>query len=245
MTTIVRPPPPISTSPRSSDTAHKPTPRVSSSANSASSTAASIASVMSPPSPRPTRRERSTVSGNRLSAALPASAARRENASQSASGAPGVAMGRRILGRMPARAEGSSDAEIGAVAHPGGPLLVLGGAGTGKSRVLCDRFAHLVATGTPPGAVLSLALSSAASARARERVESVIDTPFEELWVETFHGFCARLLRDEALEAGLDPFFAPVTQADRLALLLERIDDLTLRRHEIRGNPAPLLASFL
>jgi DNA helicase-2/ATP-dependent DNA helicase PcrA len=138
-----------------------------------------------------------------------------------------------------------SEVQLKAVAHRGGPLLVLGGAGTGKTRVLCERFTHLIESGTPPGAVLSLALSTDAAVRTRERVESAIETPFEELWVETFQGFCARLLRDEALEAGLDPFFAPVTQADRLALLLERIDDLTLRRHEIRGNPAPLLASFL
>ncbi|MEA2471424.1 MAG: ATP-dependent helicase UvrD/PcrA, partial [Thermoleophilaceae bacterium] len=146
---------------------------------------------------------------------------------------------------MPPRADGLSEGQAKAVAHTGGPLLVLGGAGTGKTRVLCERFTHLVGSGTPPGAVLFLALTSAAAARTRERVEAAIETPFEELWVDTLQGFCARLLRDEALEAGLDPFFAPVTQADRLALLLERIDDLTLRRHEIRGNPAPLLASFL
>ena len=63
--------------------------------------------------------------------------------------------------------------------------------------------------------------------------------------MSTFHAFCARLLQDESLEAGVDPFLSPVTPADRLALLLERIGDLTIRRHEIRGNPAPLLASFV
>src|SRR4051812_33445749 len=245
ITTRIGPPPDISTRPRSSEIAQRPTPSCSSSANTVSSTAASIASVMSPPSPRPSFCARWAVSGERSSASLPASAARRENASQSAAGAPGVAIRRRILGRMPPRADGLSESQLEAVAHPAAPLLVLGGAGTGKSRVLCERFTHLVAAGTGPGSVLSLALSTDAAARTRERVEASIDTPFEELWVETFQGFCARLLRDEALEAGLDPFFAPVTQADRLALLLERIDDLTLRRHEIRGNPAPLLASFL
>ena len=79
----------------------------------------------------------------------------------------------------------------------------------------------------------------------RERLEAMLDAPYEELHVETFRSFCLRLLRDEALEAGVDPFLSPVTPADRLALLLERIDDLSLRHHEIRGNPAPLLASFV
>src|SRR3954469_969080 len=245
ITTRAGPPPAISTRPRSSDTAHRPTPSDSSSANTASSTAPSMASVMSPPSPRPIFSARWVVSGKRFRAARLASAARREKAGQFAWGASGVAMGRRILGPMPPRADGLSEVQLRGVAHRGGPLPILGGAGTGKSRVLCERFTQLVESGTPPGAVLSLALTPVAAARTRERVEAAIETPFEELWVETFQGFCARLLRDEALEAGLDPFFVPVTQADRLALLLERIDDLTLRRHEIRGNPAPLLASLL
>ena len=78
---------------------------------------------------------------------------------------------------MPPRADGLSESELEAVAHPGGPLLILGGAGTGKSRVLCDRFTHLVEAGSPPGAVLSLALSTDAAARAREHVEAAIETP--------------------------------------------------------------------
>src|SRR5206468_1337905 len=87
------------------------------------------------------------------------------------------------------------------------------------------------------------ALEPPAAADARCRLESVLDVAYDELSVFSVDDLCERILRDEALEAGLDPMFAPVSAADRLALLLERIDDLPLRRHEIRGNPAPLLAS--
>src|ERR671916_373741 len=97
---------------------------------------------------------------------------------------------------MPEGSDGLNAAQLEAVTHPGGPLLVVGGAGTGKTATLVERFAWLVDQGA-------------------------------------------------ALEGGLDPFFACVTPADGLALLLDRIDELTLRRHEIRGNPAPLMASFV
>src|SRR4051794_10712694 len=146
---------------------------------------------------------------------------------------------------MPTRADVLTETQLEAVTHRGGPLLVLGGAGSGKTRVLCERFEAIVRDGAAPSSILVLARDGAAAAAMRAQVEAAIDTPFEELWIETFAGFCARVLRDEAIEAGLDPLFAPVTRADRLALLLERIDDLTLRRHEIRGNPAPLLATLL
>src|SRR3954465_9013693 len=146
---------------------------------------------------------------------------------------------------MPTRADGLTEPQLEAVTHRGVPLLVVGGAGTGKTRVLCERFEALTRAGVAPGAILMLARDGDSAAALRESVEAAIDTPFEELWIESFAGFCARVLREEAVEAGPDPLFAPVTRADRLALLLERIDDLTLRRHEIRGNPAPLLASLL
>jgi DNA helicase II / ATP-dependent DNA helicase PcrA len=147
---------------------------------------------------------------------------------------------------MPSPLDGLAAAQREAVTHPSGPLLVLGGAGTGKTRVLTRRFAWLVDGGLAgPDGVLALVFSPAAAAELRERVEDLIGAAGEDLWVETFHSFATRLLQDEALEAGLDPFFSPVTPADRLALMLDRIEDLTLRRHEIRGNPAPLLASFI
>ena len=146
---------------------------------------------------------------------------------------------------MPAALDGLNRAQEAAVTHPDGPLLVLAGAGTGKTRTLTHRFAWLVEQGMPAEQILALTFSSPAAAEMRERLEALLESPYEELHVATFHSFCARLLQDEALEAGVDPFLTPVTPADRLALLLERIDDLSLRAHEIRGNPAPLLASFV
>jgi DNA helicase-2/ATP-dependent DNA helicase PcrA len=146
---------------------------------------------------------------------------------------------------MPDLLDGLNANQRAVVTHPGGPLLVVAGAGTGKTRVLTRRFAWLVEQGTPADGILALTFSTPAAAEMRERLETLLEAPYEELNVSTFHSFCLKLLRDEALEACVDPFLSPVTPADRLALLLDRIGDLSLRHHEIRGNPAPLLASFV
>jgi DNA helicase-2/ATP-dependent DNA helicase PcrA len=140
---------------------------------------------------------------------------------------------------------GPTDAQRRAITHPGGPLLILAGAGTGKTTVLVERFAWLAAEGCPPESILALTLSAAAADELRERIEARVAPPYEELAVTTFQAFCAQLLRDEALEAGVDPFAAPVTPADRLATLLERIDELSLVHHDLRGNPSALLGSIV
>jgi DNA helicase-2/ATP-dependent DNA helicase PcrA len=146
---------------------------------------------------------------------------------------------------MPEALDGLNRSQQAAVTHSGGPLLLLGGAGTGKTYTLIRRFTWLVDQGVPADTLLALAFSPAAAADMRERLEERLQSPYEELHVSTCGAFCLRLLCDESLEAGVDPFLVPVTPADRLALLLERLDDLTLRHHETRGNPAPLLASFV
>src|SRR6201989_3549923 len=136
-----------------------------------------------------------------------------------------------------------TDAQRAAVEHAGGPLLVLGGAGTGKTTALVERFAHLAQAGRPE-AVLALPHEGGADAL-RERIEDRLAGPYEELAVTTFGGLCARLLRDEALEAGVDPFAEPVSAADRLAMLLERIDELPLRHHDLRGHPSGVLGEIV
>src|SRR5919108_3375023 len=132
-----------------------------------------------------------------------------------------------------------------AVTHPGGPLLVLAGAGSGKTRVITRRIAWLASKGTGPESILALTFSTKAAEEMRGRAEELLTGAYEELRCATFHSFCAQLLRDEGLDAGLDPFFTTVTPAERLALLLDRIDELTLRHHLFWGNPAALLSKLI
>jgi DNA helicase II / ATP-dependent DNA helicase PcrA len=147
---------------------------------------------------------------------------------------------------VPDPLDGLTPAQREIVAHRGGPLVVVGAAGTGKTRTLLHRHAWLAtAGGLAPEQVLALTASEAAADALRAGVEDELERGFEELAVHTVHGFAARLLRDEALEARLDPFVVPVAPADRLAMLLERVDELTLAVHDFAGNPANLLASVI
>jgi DNA helicase II / ATP-dependent DNA helicase PcrA len=131
------------------------------------------------------------------------------------------------------------------VRHGEGPLLLAGEAGTGKTEALARRLARLAAAGTEPQRVLVLAATPASAHRLRERAEALLDRPYEELWIGTWETLGERLLRENATEAGLDPFFDVLGPAERLAMLLDRLDDLPLRHHDIRGNPAGLLARLL
>ena len=138
-----------------------------------------------------------------------------------------------------------ADAQERAIRHGAGPLLLVGEAGTGKTEVLARRLAQLAASGTEPGKVLVLAANRAGARRLRERAEALLDPPYEELWIGTWEEHCEPLLREHAAAAGLDPFFDVLGPAERLAILLDRIDELPLRNREIRGNPAGLLAHLL
>ncbi|HEV2770763.1 MAG TPA: UvrD-helicase domain-containing protein, partial [Solirubrobacteraceae bacterium] len=114
-------------------------------------------------------------------------------------------------------------AQARAADHPGGPLLVLGAAGTGKTTALVERFVRLIDRGVAPEAVAVLSPTTAGAEALRARLEERLRGPYEELAVHAPSGLGARLLRDEALEAGLDPFAVPAGAGDRLAMLLERV----------------------
>jgi DNA helicase-2/ATP-dependent DNA helicase PcrA len=131
-----------------------------------------------------------------------------------------------------------------ALAHEAGPLLIVGEPGTGKTELLAQRLGRLAA-GTRPECVLTIASGHTTAGRLRERCEALLEGSFEELWIGSWDAIGKRILREYSEEAGLDPFFDVLGRAERLAMLLDRLDQLPLRRHEIRGNPAGLLARLL
>lgn len=106
-----------------------------------------------------------------------------------------------------------------------GPLLVLAGAGTGKTRVLTTRFAHILMSGRArPWEVLAVTFTNKASREMRERVAHIIGRPVEGLWLGTFHALCARMLRRHAALVGLTSSFTILDSDDQLRLLKQVMD---------------------
>ncbi len=114
-----------------------------------------------------------------------------------------------------------NEAQAQAVTFGDGPLLVVAGAGSGKTRVLTRRIAWLVAEhGVPPSAILAFTFTNKAAREMRDRVISLVgNAAARELWVGTFHATCARLLRREAARAGLPPAFTIFDRDDQTTLL--------------------------
>ena len=113
-----------------------------------------------------------------------------------------------------------NDEQRAAVEAVDGPLLVLAGAGTGKTRVLTTRFAHILLQGhAAPGQVLAVTFTNRAAREMRERVGAVLGRPVEGLWLGTFHALCARMLRRHAEHVGLSQGFSILDTDDQLRLL--------------------------
>ncbi|MGY5763989.1 UvrD-helicase domain-containing protein [Brachybacterium sp. DNPG3] len=116
-----------------------------------------------------------------------------------------------------------------AVEHRGSPLLIVAGAGSGKTRVLTRRIAHLLGSGQAlPGEILAITFTNKAAAEMRERVEELVGPAARHMWVSTFHSACVRILRRDAAAAGLKSSFTIYDSADSQRLITTISKDLQL-----------------
>ncbi len=139
---------------------------------------------------------------------------------QGAPTAPGADYAERLLAEL-------NDAQRAAVTHGEGPLLVLAGAGSGKTRVLTHRIAYLLATGRArPGEILAITFTNKAAQEMRERVERLVGRATRAMWVMTFHSACARIMRAEAERLGYSRGFTIYDEADSLRMVKRCMEEL-------------------
>nr|WP_160667581.1 DNA helicase PcrA [Pseudarthrobacter sp. ATCC 49987] len=116
--------------------------------------------------------------------------------------------------------EGLNPQQEEAVKHAGSALLIVAGAGSGKTRVLSNRIAYLIATRRAHhGEILAITFTNKAAAEMRERVEALVGGRAKTMWVSTFHSSCVRILRREAQNVGLNSNFSIYDSADSLRLI--------------------------
>ncbi len=122
--------------------------------------------------------------------------------------------------------DGLNEPQREAVTHGDGPLLILAGAGSGKTRVLTHRIAHLVATDTAkPSEILAITFTNKAASEMRERVELLVGARVRAMWVMTFHSACARMLRAHADRLGYTRQFTIYDQSDSRRLIKRCIEE--------------------
>jgi DNA helicase-2/ATP-dependent DNA helicase PcrA len=137
--------------------------------------------------------------------------------------------------------EGLNEEQRAAVLHAGSPLLIVAGAGSGKTRVLTHRIGYLLAArNARPGQILAITFTNKAAAEMRERVSTLIGPRASSIWVSTFHSSCVRILRREAGKVGLRSNFSIYDSADsqRLMSLVCRELDLDPKRYPPRSFSA-------
>jgi DNA helicase II / ATP-dependent DNA helicase PcrA len=137
--------------------------------------------------------------------------------------------------------EGLNEPQRAAVVHEGSPLLIVAGAGSGKTRVLTHRIAYLLsARGVQPGEVLAITFTNKAAGEMKERVAALVGARAKAMWVSTFHSACVRILRREAKLLGFTSTFSIYDQADaqRLMTMVCRDLDLDVKRYPPRSFSA-------
>lgn len=133
-----------------------------------------------------------------------------------------------------------------AVTFGEGPLLIIAGAGTGKTTVITERIRHLIIDkNVPPQEILALTFTEKAAYEMEERIDILLPYGYTNLWISTFHSFCDRILRQEAHFVGLDSGYILLSESEATLFLRQHIFDLGLKLFLPLGNPTKFIGGLL
>lgn len=133
-----------------------------------------------------------------------------------------------------------------AVTHEDGPLLIIAGAGTGKTKVITSRILYLIESAKAlPSEILALTFTEKAAEEMVARVDVMMTLGHEEVWIKTFHGFCENVLREHAAMVGLRPDYKILTKAQRWFFVKKHIFEFDLNHTRPLGNPGSHIDDLL
>ena len=139
-----------------------------------------------------------------------------------------------------------NEEQIKVINHIKGHLLVVAGAGTGKTRVITERIKNLIeAEGIKPKEILALTFTEKAAGEMVERTGDAMPLGYEEPWISTFHSFSDRILRAEGIEIGIDPGYKLLSSPEQWILLRKNLFDLGLKYFRPLGNPTKFISAIL
>lgn len=128
--------------------------------------------------------------------------------------------------------------QLEAVTHKDGPLLIVAGAGTGKTTVLINRLLYLITEKkVDPDKILLTTFTEKGAGELVKRADVALPLGYVDLWINTFHSFCERILREHALDIGIDSGFKLVNQTDQWILIKKNLDKFNLDYYRPLGNP--------
>ncbi|MFC1710292.1 ATP-dependent helicase, partial [Patescibacteria group bacterium] len=136
--------------------------------------------------------------------------------------------------------------QLVAVAYRKGPLLIIAGAGTGKTTVITERIKYIIEKDiAKPSEILALTFTEKAAREMEERVDIAMPYGYTNMWISTFHSFCDRVLRAEALHIGLDPRFKLMTEAESIQFVRDNLFEFNLNYFRPLGNPNKFVGGML
>ncbi|MCX5710028.1 MAG: UvrD-helicase domain-containing protein, partial [Candidatus Omnitrophica bacterium] len=142
--------------------------------------------------------------------------------------------------------EGLNKEQLQAITHKEGPLLIIAGAGTGKTTVITRRIAWLLSEGlAKTGEILALTFTDKASHEMQERVDILVPYGYTDIWISTFHAFGDRVLRENAIIAGLDPDFKVLTQSEAEVFFREHLFEFELSYFRPLADPTRFIEALI